>query len=68
MHEIISVNSPFCCPKDLEEEEENVLNNLFSDSFFLFIIHGLADGFPAISLREIVFKKKKPLVASNFLR
>lgn len=56
-HELILLNSPFYCLKG-PGEEEDVLNYLFYDSLSPFIINNLADGFPAISLKETVFKKK----------
>lgn len=54
-HEIVSLKSPFYCLKGLAEEED-VLSNLFADSFPLFVINDLARGFSAVSLREIILK------------
>lgn len=65
-HELILLNSPFYCLKG-PGEEEDVLSYLFYDSLSPFIINNLADGFPAISLKETVFKKKLSILGS-FLR
>lgn len=39
--------------------KEDILSNLFSDSFSFFIVNDLAHGFSAITLREIVLKINK---------
>lgn len=66
-HEIISLNSPFYCLKG-RGEGEDVLSNLFFGSFSFLITNDLADGSPAIFLREIILKKKKFSVSGSFLR